>query len=97
MKQPTVYIMANKKNGAIYIGVTSNLIKRVYEHKNLPIKNSFTSKYNCKMLVYYALCDTMDIALTQEKRLKGYLRSKKLKLIENSNPEWVDLYDSICH
>ncbi len=79
-----------------YIGVTSSLIKRVYEHKN-HLRKGFAKKYKCTLLVYYALCDTMNGAINKEKTLKGYKRSKKIELIEGMNPEWMDLYDYICH
>ncbi len=88
--------MASRKNGTIYIGVTSNLIKRIYEHKQ-NLRPGFTSKYNCKILVFYTLCDTMELAITKEKILKGYKRSKKIAFIEEANPNWIDLYDFICH
>ena len=95
MKQPAVYIMANKRNGTLYAGVTSDLIKRVYEHKYC-LTQGFTSKYNCKLLVYYELADCMEIAILREKQIKGGSRKKKLKLIENQNPAWLDLYESLC-
>lgn len=95
MKQPAVYIMANKRNGTLYTGVTSDLIKRVYEHKNC-LTPSFTSKYDCKLLVYYEVIDCMETAIMREKQIKGGSRQKKLKLIENQNPEWLDLYENIC-
>lgn len=94
IKRPCVYIMANKKNGAIYTGVTSNLIKRIYEHKNNIFCN-FTKRYNIKMLVYYEMYDDMITAIKREKTLKGWLRSRKIALIEKNNKEWIDLYDSL--
>ena len=94
MKQPAVYIMANERNGTLYTGVTSNLPKRIYEHKN-GITEGFSSKYKCSVLVYFVLFDDMVAAITEEKRIKGGNRKKKLALIENMNPEWHDLYDSI--
>ncbi len=94
MKQPVVYIMASKRNGTIYIGVTSDLVKRVYVHKSHLVKG-FTSKYNCNILVFYELFGTMEYAITREKQLKGWVRKKKLQLIESMNPNWLDLYDSI--
>ena len=94
MKQPAIYIMASKRNGTIYAGVTSNLIKRVYEHKN-NINCSFTSRYKCKLLVYYELCDTMEIAILREKQIKAGSRKKKINLINLTNHEWKDLYESI--
>ena len=86
-----VYIMASKRNGTLYIGITSNLIKRVYEHKNNFIAG-FTKKYNCHTLVYYELHNESYVAIAREKQIKGWLRIKKLKLIENMNPNWNDLY-----
>ena len=91
IKQPAVYIMTNKRNGTLYIGVTSHLIKRVYEHKccDLP---GFTKKYGCKTLVYYELTEGMISAISREKQLKAGSRKRKLALIEKLNPLWVDLY-----
>lgn len=95
MKQPTIYIMTNKRNGTLYTGVTSNLIQRVYQHKQnlLP---GFTKRYECKNLVYYEFFDEMEGAIYREKQLKAGPRKQKLKLIETLNPEWNDLYESIC-
>ncbi len=95
MKQPAIYIMASKRNGTLYTGVTSNLKKRVYEHKHSIIEG-FTEKYDCKMLVYYETCETMEQAIMREKQLKAGSRKNKLKLIESVNQEWLDLYDGIC-
>jgi predicted GIY-YIG superfamily endonuclease len=89
--QPAVYIMANKRNGTIYTGVTSDLIKRVYEHKYAEIEG-FTKKYGCTNLVYYELTEDITSAILREKQLKGGSRKKKLALIENMNPLWEDLY-----
>lgn len=94
MKQPAVYIMASERNGTLYTGVTSNLPRRVYEHKNGVI-DGFTSKYKCHDLVYYAVFETMDTAIAEEKRIKGGSRKKKMVLIESMNPEWQDLYENI--
>ena len=94
MKNPAVYIMANKQNGALYTGVTSNLIQRVFQHKNGATKG-FTHRYNCKRLVYYELFTDMEWAILREKQIKAGSRKQKLKLIESLNPEWVDLYTSI--
>ena len=95
MKQPAIYIMANKKNGTLYTGVTSDLIKRVYEHKHCLVPG-FTSKYGCNLLVYYELIDCMETAIMREKQLKGGSRKKKIQLIENQNSAWLDLYENIC-
>ncbi|BFD46450.1 MAG: GIY-YIG nuclease family protein [Rickettsia endosymbiont of Sergentomyia squamirostris] len=94
MKQPTVYIMTNKKNGTLYVGITSNLVKRVYEHKNSMIKG-FTSRYNCILLVFYEILDTMNAAIVREKQIKAGSRAKKLQLIEIMNLGWHDLYENI--
>lgn len=93
-RNPAVYIMTNKQNGTIYTGVTSDLIKRVYEHKSAII-SSFTQKYGCKILVYYELCGTMISAIEREKQIKSGSRKNKLALIEKLNPDWVDLYQSL--
>ncbi|MFO7607099.1 MAG: GIY-YIG nuclease family protein [Desulfurivibrionaceae bacterium] len=93
-RQPAVYIMANCRNGTLYTGVTSNLVKRVWEHKNNLVKG-FTSRYALHLLVYYELLDTMETAITREKQIKAGSRAKKLDLIESMNMEWNDLYESI--
>ncbi len=86
--------MSNKKDGVLYIGVTSDLIKRVYEHKN-KLHDGFSKKYNTKDLVYYEIYDDITEAIKREKQLKKYKRDWKIKLIEESNKEWNDLYDDI--
>ena len=86
-----MYILASKRNGTLYIGVTSNLVKRVYEHKNNIIEG-FTKKYNIQKLVYYEITDDIESAIRREKQLKKWNRKWKINLIENSNPEWRDLY-----
>ncbi len=93
-RQPAVYLMANKRNGTTYCGVTSDLPKRSYEHRN-ELVEGFTKRYGCKMLVWYELAETMDSAIAREKQLKGMSRKKKMHLIESVNPDWLDLYDSI--
>ncbi len=95
MKQPAIYIMASKERGTLYTGVTSNLIKRIYEHKNKLVPG-FTSKYECNLLVHYEIFDTMNTAINREKQLKGGSRAAKLALIEEKNPKWQDLYNEIC-
>ncbi len=92
--QPAIYIMANKRNGTIYTGVTSNLQNRVYFHKSGAIPG-FSRHYSCKMLVYYELFSTMLDAIAREKQIKGGSRKKKLALIENMNPNWSDLYETL--
>jgi putative endonuclease len=94
MKQAAVYIMANKKNGTIYTGVTSNLVKRGYEHKE-GIIDCFTSKYDCRMLVFYKIHENLEAAILREKQIKAGSRKNKLKLIETINSQWKDLYDEI--
>jgi len=91
---PAVYIMSNKKEGTLYIGVTSNLVKRVYEHKNSFVEG-FTSKYYLKKLVYFELHETMEEAIKREKQLKKWNRQWKIELIEDKNSNWNDLYSSI--
>lgn len=94
IKQPAIYIMANRRNGTIYTGVTSDLIKRVYEHKFADVPG-FTQKHGCKHLVYYEVIEDMTAAIAREKQLKGGSRKKKLALIEKTNPYWEDLYESL--
>jgi putative endonuclease len=93
-KQFYVYILASKRNGTLYTGVTSNLIQRVWQHKHNVIQG-FTLKYNVKTLVYYEVHENAESALTREKKIKRWRRSWKLDLIENSNPRWRDLYEDI--
>lgn len=94
MKQPAVYILASKRKGTLYIGVTSDLIKRVWEHKN-DIVAGFTKKYNVHHLVYYELHDDMGAAILREKQMKKWNRAWKIRLIEELNPKWNDLYSGI--
>jgi putative endonuclease len=93
-KQPAVYILASKRNGTLYIGVTSDLLKRIWEHKNNLVEG-FTNRYGVQHLVWYELHDGMESAIEREKRLKEWKRIWKLELIENSNPNWQDLYETI--
>jgi len=95
MKQPAVYILASRRNGTLYIGVTSNLIQRIWQHKN-DLVAGFTKKYQVHYLVYYELCNDMLSAITREKQLKKWNRDWKLKLIENTNPSWRDLWEDIA-
>ncbi|MFN3235316.1 MAG: GIY-YIG nuclease family protein [Gammaproteobacteria bacterium] len=90
MKCPAIYIMTNKRNGTLYTGVTSNLLRRVYQHKEEASK-SFTQKYHCHYLVYYEWHADMPSAIEREKQIKGGSRKKKLDLINRMNPEWKDL------
>ena len=94
-KQPAVYILASRRNGTLYIGVTSNLPQRVWEHKN-NVRPGFTSRYGVHHLVYYELHDDMTTAITREKQLKKWNRAWKLRLIEQENPEWRDLWEQIA-
>ncbi len=89
--QSYVYILASKKNGTLYIGITDNLIKRIYEHKN-DIVEGFTKKYQVHTLVYYEIAEEIMSAFAREKQLKNWKRKWKLALIEKSNPGWKDLY-----
>ena len=93
-KQYYVYILASRKNGTLYIGITSDLVKRVWEHKEKAVK-CFTSKYGIEKLVYYEIFDDPENAIKREKRLKEYKRQWKIDLIEKGNPEWKDLYEEI--
>ncbi len=89
-----IYIMASKRNGTLYIGVTNDLIRRVYEHKNDLIEG-FTKKYKIHSLVYYESSGSVESAITIEKQLKKWNRQWKINLIERDNPEWNDLYSEL--
>src|SRR5262245_35324959 len=92
MKCPCVYILASRRNGTLYIGVTSDLPNRVSLHKQ-DLIGGFTKKYRVHLLVYYEMHPTMEAAIRREKQLKEWRRLWKIRLIENMNPEWVDLFD----
>ena len=92
--QPAVYIMANRKHGTIYVGVTSNLVQRIWQHRE-GIGGGFTARYGCKRLVWFELHGTMENAILREKQLKAGSRAKKIALIEENNPDWQDLYGEI--
>lgn len=94
MKQPAIYIITNKPNGTLYIGLTSDILKRSWEHKHNML-DGFTSRYHCHLLVYYELAETMEAAIAREKQLKKWERSWKIKLIESTNPGWKNLYYSL--
>ena len=94
-KQFYVYILASKRNGTLYTGVTSNIIQRVWQHKNKEAKG-FTAKYDIDKLVYYEVHYSADSAFTREKQVKKWRRSWKLKMIESINPAWRDLYHDLC-
>lgn len=96
MKSYYVYIIASKKNGTLYIGVTNDLRKRVYEHKN-NLADGFTKKYGVHTLVYYEHTNDVTGAITREKQLKKWNREWKMKLIESCNPCWKDLYEEILN
>ncbi len=94
MKQYYVYILASKKNGTLYIGVTSDLVKRIYEHKNNLVEG-FSKEYNVHSLVYYELHQEIEEVILREKQMKKWNRKWKMRLIEEKNPEWKDLYNEI--
>ncbi len=94
MKAYYVYIMANRRNGALYTGVTSDLLKRVYQHRT-GITKGFTQKYGVKMLVWYETTQEIMPAIMREKQIKAWQRKWKLELIEKSNPDWRDLWYDI--
>jgi putative endonuclease len=87
-------MLASKRNGTLYTGVTSDLVKRIWEHRN-DMVDGFTSRYGIHRLVWYELHDSIESAITREKRLKNWKRKWKLELIETSNPKWIDLFNSI--
>lgn len=89
-----IYILSNKFQGTLYIGVTSNLVKRIYEHKYKAV-DGFSKQYNLDTLVYYEILDNIELAITREKQLKNWHRQWKINLIEENNPQWNDLYESI--
>jgi putative endonuclease len=89
--QPAVYIMANQKSGTLYVGVTSDLPKRAWQHRE-GVVEGFTRKHGCKRLVWFELHATLEHAITREKQIKGGSRAKKIALIEATNPEWRDLF-----
>ncbi|HJD55357.1 MAG TPA: GIY-YIG nuclease family protein [Rickettsia endosymbiont of Pyrocoelia pectoralis] len=91
MKEYYVYILSNKCNGTLYVGVTSDIIKRIWQHKQKIIKG-FTTKYDIDKLVYFEQFNDINLAIGREKRLKEYKRKWKLDLINSSNPNWEDLY-----
>jgi putative endonuclease len=93
-KQPAVYILASKRNGTLYIGVTSDLVKRVWQHKN-DVCEGFTKKYGVHTLVYYEMHANMTEAIRHEKQLKKWNRAWKIELIEKENPKWLDLWPTL--
>ena len=93
-KQPCVYILANKRNGTLYVGVTSDLPKRIWEHKSKVVEG-FTNKYGVNKLVWYEIDHTMESAIQRENTIKKWRREWKLRIIEEMNPEWKDLYEEL--
>ncbi|MER2515826.1 MAG: GIY-YIG nuclease family protein [Candidatus Accumulibacter phosphatis] len=93
-KQPAVYILASRRNGTLYSGVTSNLVQRVWQHRN-DVVDGFSRRYGAHLLVFYELHESMQAAIVREKQIKAGSRLKKLRLIESMNPEWEDLYAGI--
>ena len=94
MKQPCVYILAGKRGGTLYIGVTSNPIQRVWQHKE-GLVQGFSTRYDVKTLVWYELHDTMESAISREKAMKKWERAWKVRLIRQMNPQWLDLYPGL--
>lgn len=94
MRQPCVYLLASKPNGTLYTGVTSNLLKRVWEHKN-DVVEGFTRKYGVHTLVWYEIHDSMESAIQKEKLIKNWRRTWKIKVIVEMNPQWRDLYPDL--
>jgi putative endonuclease len=93
-RQPCVYLLASKRNGTLYTGVTSSLTKRVWEHKNNLVEG-FTKKYSVHTLVWYEVHETMESAIQREKAIKNWKRDWKIKVIEEENPKWRDLYTDL--
>ncbi len=94
-RNPSVYILASKRNGTLYTGVTSDVPRRVWRHKQDEIP-SFTKKHGVHILVWCEMHETMKVAITREKQIKEWKRTWKLELIESGNPEWRDLYEAVC-
>ena len=94
-RAPCVYILANRRQGALYTGVTSNLAQRVFQHRE-GLTPGFTARYGCNRLAFYESYERMDEAIAREKQLKGGSRANKIALIESMNPEWKDLYESLA-
>jgi putative endonuclease len=92
-----VYIMANKNNTTLYVGVTSNIVSRIYEHKEKVYPKSFTAKYNLNKLVYFEGFHSIEEAIAREKQIKGGSRKKKVQLIKSTNPLWKDLYEEVLN
>ena len=95
MKIPCVYMLASRRNGTLYIGVTSDVVQRVWQHRN-DLADGFTKKYGVHRLVWYEVHETMESAIGREKALKKWNRAWKVRLIEEGNPDWVDLYEEVA-
>ena len=93
-KQPCVYLLASRRNGTLYVGVTSDLVKRIWEHKN-DLVEGFTKRYKVHQLVWFEVHETMESAIGREKTLKEWKRRWKMELIESKNPDWRDLYHDL--
>jgi len=94
-RRPAVYLLTNKPDGTLYTGVTSDLPRRMWQHKNKVMKG-FSARYNLNRLVYFELLEDMYEAISREKQIKAVSRKAKIKLIERNNPEWRDLYTEVC-
>jgi putative endonuclease len=94
-KEYYIYLLTNKHGNVLYTGVTNDLIRRIYEHKN-KLQKGFTQKYNVDRLVYYEMYSDITDAIAREKQIKGWSRKKKNELVEQLNPKWKDLYEDIC-
>jgi|SRR5690625_3298492 len=94
-RQPCVYLLASRRNGTLYVGVTSNLPARIWQHRNGAVEG-FTNRYRVHMLVWFEMHETMESAISREKAIKAWKRAWKLRIIEKSNPCWRDLYPEIC-
>ena len=94
-KKYYIYLLTNRYKNVVYVGVTNDLVRRVYEHKN-KLQKGFTEKYHVDCLVYYEMYIDIDEAIAREKKIKGWSRKKKNALIDQLNPEWKDLYEGIC-
>jgi putative endonuclease len=94
IRQPAVYLLASRQRGTLYVGATSDLIKRVYEHQH-DVVEGFTRRHGVHTLVWYELHETMEAAILREKRIKAWQRAWKLQLVESANPDWNDLYPGI--
>ena len=94
MKQPCVYLLASRRNSTLYVGVTSDLVQRIWQHKNDLVKG-FTRRYRVHTLVWYEVCLSMGAAIVREKAIKEWKRAWKIQLIESANPEWRDLCEEL--